>query len=179
MLAMVLRGKRVLLTQSKEQEDEIAALYSTDSRGTSRVTHSRRSAATRQICPFLSRRVFLSVACLVHGKRRSWWCLLFPANFLSRIGVRFVVLNLIVIRCCQMRRRGHSMIITVKLGFKSAVGGSAGAYTSNPFDLFETFFGASMGDFSGMDQGTFRRRRKSAAVQGEDIRFVARDLEVI
>ncbi|KAL5230819.1 hypothetical protein ABZP36_029595 [Zizania latifolia] len=49
----------------------------------------------------------------------------------------------------EMRRRGHSMINTVKLGFKSAVGGSAGAYTSNPFDLFETFFGASMGGFSG------------------------------
>ncbi|KAL5229717.1 hypothetical protein ABZP36_028493 [Zizania latifolia] len=31
MLAIVLRGKRVLLTQSKEQEDEIAALHSTDS----------------------------------------------------------------------------------------------------------------------------------------------------
>uniref|UniRef100_J3LI40 J domain-containing protein n=1 Tax=Oryza brachyantha TaxID=4533 RepID=J3LI40_ORYBR len=56
-------------------------------------------------------------------------------------------------------------------GVKSAVGGSAGAYTSNPFDLFETFFGASMGGFSGMDQGTFRTRRRSTAVQGEDIRY--------
>lgn len=44
---------------------------------------------------------------------------------------------------------------------------------TNPFDLFETFFGASMGGFSGMDQGTFRTRRRSTAVQGEDIRFVA------
>jgi hypothetical protein len=42
---------------------------------------------------------------------------------------------------------------------------------TNPFDLFETFFGASMGGFSGMDQSTFRTRRRSTAVQGEDIRF--------
>ncbi|OEL26887.1 Chaperone protein dnaJ A6, chloroplastic [Dichanthelium oligosanthes] len=56
-------------------------------------------------------------------------------------------------------------------GVKSAVGGSGGAYTTNPFDLFETFFGASMGGFSGMDQSTFRTRRRSTAVQGEDIRY--------
>ncbi|EMS54053.1 Chaperone protein DnaJ [Triticum urartu] len=57
-------------------------------------------------------------------------------------------------------------------GVKSAVGGNAGAYTSNPFDLFETFFGASMGGgggFSGMDQSAFRTRRRSTAAQGEDI----------
>lgn len=30
-----------------------------------------------------------------------------------------------------------------------------------------------MGGFSGMDQSTFRTRRRSTAVQGEDIRFVA------
>ncbi|GJM87168.1 hypothetical protein PR202_ga03096 [Eleusine coracana subsp. coracana] len=57
-------------------------------------------------------------------------------------------------------------------GVKSAVGGSGGAYTTNPFDLFETFFGSSMGGFSGMDQSTYRTRRRTA-VQGEDIRFVA------
>ncbi|KAM0882061.1 hypothetical protein ACQ4PT_032537 [Festuca glaucescens] len=59
-------------------------------------------------------------------------------------------------------------------GVKSAVGGSAGAYTTNPFDLFETFFGANMGGgggFSGMDQNAFRTRRRSAAAQGEDIRY--------
>ncbi|KAG2654735.1 chaperone protein DnaJ-like [Panicum virgatum] len=56
-------------------------------------------------------------------------------------------------------------------GVKSAVGGSGGAYTTNPFDLFETFFGASMGGFSGMDQSTFRTRRRGTAVQGEDIRY--------
>ncbi|GJM87268.1 hypothetical protein PR202_ga03206 [Eleusine coracana subsp. coracana] len=55
-------------------------------------------------------------------------------------------------------------------GVKSAVGGSGGAYTTNPFDLFETFFGSSMGGFSGMDQSTYRTRRRTA-VQGEDIRY--------
>lgn len=52
---------------------------------------------------------------------------------------------------------------------------------SNPFDLFETFFGASMGGgggFSGMDQSAFRTRRRSTAAQGEDIRFVVRRVEV-
>lgn len=57
-------------------------------------------------------------------------------------------------------------------GVKSAVGGSAGAYTTNPFDLFETFFGASMGGFSGgMDQSTFTTGRRRAASKGEDIRY--------
>ncbi|XP_073011288.1 uncharacterized protein [Typha latifolia] len=55
-------------------------------------------------------------------------------------------------------------------GVKSTAGGSAGAYTTNPFDLFETFFGASMGNFSGMDQSAFRTRKR-AAVKGEDIRY--------
>lgn len=44
-------------------------------------------------------------------------------------------------------------------------------FQTNPFDLFETFFGASMGGFSGMDQGSFRTRRR-AAMRGEDIRLV-------
>ncbi|WOL05140.1 hypothetical protein Cni_G13865 [Canna indica] len=57
-------------------------------------------------------------------------------------------------------------------GVKSGVGGSAGAYTqTNPFDLFETFFGASMGGFSGIDQSTFRTRKRGAAMKGEDIRY--------
>ncbi|XP_042378512.1 chaperone protein DnaJ-like isoform X2 [Zingiber officinale] len=56
-------------------------------------------------------------------------------------------------------------------GVKSGVGGSTGAYTTNPFDLFETFFGASMGGFSGMDQTTFRTRRRGAATKGEDLRY--------
>ncbi|CAA7406955.1 unnamed protein product [Spirodela intermedia] len=56
-------------------------------------------------------------------------------------------------------------------GLKSSVGGSAGAYTSNPFDLFEAFFGQSMGGFSGVDQSTFRTRRRSTVTKGEDIRY--------
>ncbi|KAJ6802708.1 uncharacterized protein M6B38_191160 [Iris pallida] len=56
-------------------------------------------------------------------------------------------------------------------GVKSAVGGSAGAYTTNPFDLFETFFGGSMGGFSGMDQSSFTTSRRRSASKGEDIRY--------
>uniref|UniRef100_A0A7N0TNE8 Uncharacterized protein n=1 Tax=Kalanchoe fedtschenkoi TaxID=63787 RepID=A0A7N0TNE8_KALFE len=55
-------------------------------------------------------------------------------------------------------------------GVKSAVGGS-GAYTTNPFDLFETFFGPSMGAFSGVDQTGFGTRRRSNVTKGEDIRY--------
>lgn len=43
---------------------------------------------------------------------------------------------------------------------------------TNPFDLFEAFFGANMGNFSSMDQSTFRTRGRSSAVKGEDIRWV-------
>ncbi|XP_057466106.1 uncharacterized protein LOC130755659 isoform X2 [Actinidia eriantha] len=55
-------------------------------------------------------------------------------------------------------------------GVKSAVGGPAGAYTTNPFDLFETFFGSSMGGFSGFEQPGFRTRRNTVT-KGEDIRY--------
>ncbi|KAB2611459.1 dnaJ-like protein subfamily A member 2 [Pyrus ussuriensis x Pyrus communis] len=78
-------------------------------------------------------------------------------------------------------------------GVKSAVGGGSSAYTrpvvgcilgqpglhlvillsetqTNPFDLFETFFGPSMGGFSGMDSG-FGTRRRSTVTKGEDIRY--------
>ncbi|KAF9616505.1 hypothetical protein IFM89_029966 [Coptis chinensis] len=48
-------------------------------------------------------------------------------------------------------------------GVKSSVGGPAGAYTTNPFDLFETFFGASMGGFSDMDQAGFRTSRRATS----------------
>ncbi|CAI9113964.1 OLC1v1037526C1 [Oldenlandia corymbosa var. corymbosa] len=54
-------------------------------------------------------------------------------------------------------------------GVKSAVGGQGGAYTTNPFDLFETFFGQSMG-FSGMDTAGFGTRR-STVTKGEDLRY--------
>lgn len=43
---------------------------------------------------------------------------------------------------------------------------------TNPFDLFETFFGPSMGGFPGMDQTGFRTRRRSTVTKGEDIRWV-------
>nr|CAD1827753.1 unnamed protein product [Ananas comosus var. bracteatus] len=56
-------------------------------------------------------------------------------------------------------------------GVKSTVGGASGAYTTNPFDLFETFFGASMGNFSGMDPSAFGTRRRGATIKGEDIRY--------
>ncbi|XP_021731811.1 uncharacterized protein LOC110698641 isoform X2 [Chenopodium quinoa] len=55
-------------------------------------------------------------------------------------------------------------------GLKSAVGGGAGAYTTNPFDLFETFFGASMGGFPGMDSA-FGTRRQATVTKGDDIRY--------
>uniref|UniRef100_A0A2N9II82 J domain-containing protein n=1 Tax=Fagus sylvatica TaxID=28930 RepID=A0A2N9II82_FAGSY len=56
-------------------------------------------------------------------------------------------------------------------GVKSTVGGPSNAYTTNPFDLFETFFGPSMGGFAGMDPSGFRTRRRSTVTKGEDIRY--------
>ncbi|BAT91500.1 Chaperone protein [Vigna angularis] len=56
-------------------------------------------------------------------------------------------------------------------GVKSAVGGGSSAYTTNPFDLFETFFGPSMGGFGGMDPTGFGTRRRSTVTKGEDIRY--------
>ncbi|CAK7356943.1 unnamed protein product [Dovyalis caffra] len=56
-------------------------------------------------------------------------------------------------------------------GVKSTVGGPSNAYTTNPFDLFETFFGPSMGGFPGMDQTGFRTRRRTTVTKGEDIRY--------
>lgn len=41
---------------------------------------------------------------------------------------------------------------------------------TNPFDLFETFFGPSMGGFGGMDPTGFGTRRRSTVTKGEDIR---------
>ncbi|KAG5026112.1 hypothetical protein JHK82_022006 [Glycine max] len=57
-------------------------------------------------------------------------------------------------------------------GVKSTVGGASAAYTTNPFDLFETFFGSRMGGFSGMDPtefGTWERR--TTVTKGQDIRI--------
>ncbi|XP_077237925.1 molecular chaperone Hsp40/DnaJ family protein [Tasmannia lanceolata] len=56
-------------------------------------------------------------------------------------------------------------------GVKSSVGGPGAAYTTNPFDLFETFFGASIGGFSGIDPSGFRTRRRGTVVKGDDIRY--------
>ncbi|XP_027340719.1 uncharacterized protein LOC113854079 [Abrus precatorius] len=56
-------------------------------------------------------------------------------------------------------------------GVKSTVGGASSAYTTNPFDLFETFFGPSMGGFAGMDPTGFGTRRRSTITKGEDIRY--------
>ncbi|KAI3774990.1 hypothetical protein L1987_49557 [Smallanthus sonchifolius] len=56
-------------------------------------------------------------------------------------------------------------------GVKSTVGGQSGAYATNPFDLFETFFGTSMGGFAGGDSTGFGGRRASTVIKGEDIRY--------
>ncbi|KAJ1393476.1 HSP40/DnaJ peptide-binding [Sesbania bispinosa] len=56
-------------------------------------------------------------------------------------------------------------------GVKSTVGGASSAYTTNPFDLFETFFGPSMGGFGGMDPTGFGTQRRSTVTKGEDIRY--------
>ncbi|CAF2065958.1 unnamed protein product [Brassica oleracea var. botrytis] len=58
-------------------------------------------------------------------------------------------------------------------GLKSSVGGGPSAtYTTNPFDLFETFFGASMGGFPGMDQADFgTTSRRSRVSKGDDLRY--------
>ncbi|KAF2301384.1 hypothetical protein GH714_023527 [Hevea brasiliensis] len=55
-------------------------------------------------------------------------------------------------------------------GVKSTVGGASSSYTTNPFDLFETFFGPTMGGFPGMETG-FSTRRRSTVTKGEDIRY--------
>ncbi|GLJ25310.1 hypothetical protein SUGI_0484490 [Cryptomeria japonica] len=55
----------------------------------------------------------------------------------------------------------------------AAAGAGAGAYTTNPFDLFETFFGSNMGGFSGMGQAGYGTRRRETVIQGDDIRYDA------
>lgn len=42
---------------------------------------------------------------------------------------------------------------------------------TNPFDLFETFFGSNMGGgFPGMDSAGFGTRGRTTVTKGEDIR---------
>ncbi|KAG8388265.1 hypothetical protein BUALT_Bualt02G0107700 [Buddleja alternifolia] len=56
-------------------------------------------------------------------------------------------------------------------GVKSTVGGGGGYTASNPFDLFEAFFGPSMGGFSGMEGSAFGSSRRSTVSKGEDLRY--------
>ncbi|KAI3712062.1 hypothetical protein L1987_70611 [Smallanthus sonchifolius] len=56
-------------------------------------------------------------------------------------------------------------------GVKITIGGQSGAYATNPFDLFETFFGTSMGGFAGGDPSGFGGRRATTVIKGEDIRY--------
>ncbi|KAK2423608.1 Molecular chaperone Hsp40/DnaJ family protein [Trifolium repens] len=69
-----------------------------------------------------------------------------------------------------MTKRGLCMINTERqeLRVQWALGSSA--YATNPFDLFERFFGPSMGGFAGMDPTGFGTRRRSTVTKGEDIR---------
>lgn len=57
-------------------------------------------------------------------------------------------------------------------GLKTGPSSSA-SYTTNPFDLFETFFGASMGGFPGIDQPDFggTTTRRSRVSKGDDLRY--------
>lgn len=57
-----------------------------------------------------------------------------------------------------------------EVGVKGAAA-SSGAYTTNPFDLFETFFGSNVRGFPGMDQTGFGARRRETVFQGDDIRY--------
>ncbi|KAG5016343.1 hypothetical protein JHK85_022479 [Glycine max] len=65
-------------------------------------------------------------------------------------------------------------------GVKSTVGGASAAYTTNPLDLFETFFGSRMGGFSGMDPTEFGTWEQCTTVtKGQDIReFELFDMEI-
>ncbi|XP_062008175.1 uncharacterized protein LOC133725086 isoform X2 [Rosa rugosa] len=54
-------------------------------------------------------------------------------------------------------------------GVKSTMSGGSSTYTTNPFDLFETFFGSS-NPFPDMDT-RFETRRRSTVTKGEDIRY--------
>ncbi|CAH9146726.1 unnamed protein product [Cuscuta epithymum] len=58
-------------------------------------------------------------------------------------------------------------------GVRSTVGAQTGAYTANPLDLFETFFGAGLGNF-GMDAssfGTGATGPRRTSPKGDDLRY--------
>ncbi|KAL0429770.1 UNVERIFIED_CONTAM: Chaperone protein dnaJ A7A, chloroplastic [Sesamum radiatum] len=50
-------------------------------------------------------------------------------------------------------------------GVKSTVGGAGGYTATNPFDLFEAFFGPSMGGFPGMDGSAFGTSRRTTVTK--------------
>ncbi|TKY64578.1 Chaperone protein DnaJ [Spatholobus suberectus] len=57
-------------------------------------------------------------------------------------------------------------------GEAGTVGGASAAYATNPFDLFETFFGSSMGGFPGMGPTEFGTQERHTTVnKGQDIRY--------
>ncbi|MCO5578348.1 hypothetical protein L7F22_032189 [Adiantum nelumboides] len=57
----------------------------------------------------------------------------------------------------------------------AAAGNGAGTYTTNPFDLFESIFGTSMGGgfsgMGGMGPSSFQTSSRGMPSQGEDLRF--------
>ncbi|KAH7331551.1 hypothetical protein KP509_20G039800 [Ceratopteris richardii] len=57
----------------------------------------------------------------------------------------------------------------------AAAGNGAGTYATNPFDLFESIFGTSMGggfgSMGGMGASSFRTSARGMPTQGDDLRF--------
>ncbi|KAJ4830826.1 hypothetical protein Tsubulata_046014, partial [Turnera subulata] len=51
-------------------------------------------------------------------------------------------------------------------GLRSSVGGQSATYTTNPFDLFETFFGTNINFDT-----EFNTRRRTTVTKGEDLRY--------
>ncbi|KAL6539130.1 hypothetical protein OROGR_011779 [Orobanche gracilis] len=58
-----------------------------------------------------------------------------------------------------------------EVGVKSTVGAAGGYTATNPFDLFEAFFGPSMSGFPGTDRSGFGTSRGSTVSKGEDLRY--------
>ncbi|KAL6539111.1 hypothetical protein OROGR_011760 [Orobanche gracilis] len=56
-------------------------------------------------------------------------------------------------------------------GVKSTVGAAGGYTATNPFDLFEAFFGPSTSGFPGTDRSGFGTSRGSTVSKGEDLRY--------
>ncbi|KAL6563174.1 hypothetical protein OROHE_005761 [Orobanche hederae] len=58
-----------------------------------------------------------------------------------------------------------------EIGVKSTVGAAGGYTATNPFDLFEAFFGPSTSGFPGTDRSGFGTSRGSTVSKGEDLRY--------